>query len=644
MTLVVGEPDLKLSDALDAMLLYRNLRTGQVLFTLAPESGSDREKASWLSIPSGRGFWEAAKFNPVGSTVAIGDFDGRLLIYDYAAKSTIFQTAVPGTVITQVAFSADGKLLASIAHPQGCVRFTSAFGNYSLNGKSATCSFTSLITVRDATSGKELYSGSLEPAHEIVFTPDNRALAVSSNQRIQLVDFSKKVVTRSFPLTLDRGSLSPGEGMFVHMAFSPDGRWLAETGHGRVYLFDVASGHVVRSLADPPMAHIANSILTRDGRLLAAVTRPDRIVVTELSPGVSSRILKMNPAGLPAISADGSTLAGVGTDRKVRTWNINRAELQCTTPPGGAVPSDTWRRMDLSADGSLLLLPSAPDGSVDQGVEVWDTRACRLAEKIVAGTRLQDVKFAIATQAPERADRELPGVTRVAISPSGRLVGWVTKGNVLYIWNRTEQRTVASIRVPVPAVYSELDSQTPPKVVNKVRSDLGSAPLPPADAAPESLLHFEQLAAGIGGLNFSPDESRLATLDLDGQVRLWSTADGAFLRTLGAIPSDRSFIVNNTLQYELGNGTLAFSPDGRTAASMSFNRSKPMLWDLNTGAALRPITGFTSWSTSIAFTPDGATLMALGFGSNMLAIDTATGGRLAEVTTFGDGQEWLVHT
>ena len=645
--------DLVMADVLDTMLLYRNKTTGQALMTTTPDTPMTRG-ASWVGVPSGRGVRDAARFNPVGHTVAIGDFDGKLLIYDYAAGNTVFQSTAAGFVITNVEFSQDGKLLATVASPDGCVGNRQVTG-FSLNGQSDTCSAKSVITVRDAATGKETCTATLDQAARVTFTPDGRMLAVSGFERIQLVDLSRKQVTRSFPLTADQSSLSPGQTMAVHMAFSPDGKWLAETSHGPVYLFDVASGYVVRSLADPPLAHIANSVLTPDNRLLAAVNNRDRVVVTELSPGVSSRILKMSPAmnGIPAISADGSTLASFATDHNVRVWNIERAELQCTAPsddanflrPSSAISwGDSWRKMDLSADGSLLLLPSvAPEGTL-QGVEIWDTRTCQPVEKVAPGPPPQAVRFAAATQAADRAANELPRIVRLAISPSGKFLSWVTKGNALHIWNRAERRLVASIRVPVPAVYSENDPATR-QVTNRLHTEQGPVPLPDGPAqAPGDLLRFEQAAGGIYGINFSPDDSRLATLDLDGQVRLWNTADGRLVRTLGSIPAGNTFILNNTLRYTFGIGTLAFSPDGRTAASTWYDQSTPMLWDLNTGTALRPIRGFYLWCPSAAFSPDGKTLMALGYGSNLLAVDVATGGPLTTVSTFGDGQEWLVNS
>jgi WD40 repeat protein len=643
-------PDLLLADALDATLLYRSNRTGQVLLTPTSESPSSPQKLEeprWLAIPSGRGLVAAAALNPLGRTAAAGDDDGRFRVYDYVEKKTLFEMQDGDSVVWFVTFSPNGKLLAIIAMPKGCVNLSPTDANSArLNHPGDTCSGTSTVSVRDAATGKETYSVTSEqtPDVRVVFTPDSRSLALVGGNRIAVVDLAKKQTVRTFPLTLDLSTLEPGEFKSPEAAFSPDGKWLAETSHRRVYLMDTASGNVVRSLADPPMTGTSNSVLTRDGRLLAAVNRPTRIVVTELSPGVSSRVLRMNPVPLsvPAISADGSTLAGLATDRKVRVWDISREKLECTLPADG-LPQDTWRAMELSSDGSQLVLPSAAPEGTGQGVEIWDVRSCRQLEKAPPGPAPPaDIRYATAT--PAAGSASLPRINRIALSPDGRFVAWVTNANQLLLWNRAERRLIGA-RVPVPAVYSEVDDAAR-KTINHLQADGKSVFLATVETtgAPDRLLRFEQLAGGICGIDFSPDGSTVATLDFDGQTRLWSTANGRYLKTLGAIPEDTAFIVNNAMRFTFRGGTLAVSPDGRLAATTFVGRSKPMLWDLNAGTALRPLKGLSNWASGAAFTADGKTLMLIGPLYNLHAMDVATGGHLAEITVLGDGRDWLVHS
>ncbi|MBN1955416.1 MAG: protein kinase [Anaerolineae bacterium] len=96
---------------------------------------------------------------------------------------------------------------------------------------------------------------------------------------------------------------------------------------------------------------------------------------------------------------------------------------------------------------------------------------------------------------------------------------------------------------------------------------------------------------------FSPDGTLLATCSDDTTIKLWDTATGELVATLGG---DGAYIQ-----------TLAFSPDGRLLASVGGDPGV-RLWDMATLQQTAVLTGHLAQTWIVAFSPDGETLAAAG--------------------------------
>jgi WD40 repeat protein len=64
--------------------------------------------------------------------------------------------------------------------------------------------------------------------------------------------------------------------------------------------------------------------------------------------------------------------------------------------------------------------------------------------------------------------------------------------------------------------------------------------------------------------------------------------------------------------YSSGVYAVAFSPDGKTLASASFDKTVKV-WDAGSGKALQTLKGHSNWVYAVAFSPDGKTVASASF-------------------------------
>jgi WD40 repeat protein len=132
----------------------------------------------------------------------------------------------------------------------------------------------------------------------------------------------------------------------------------------------------------------------------------------------------------------------------------------------------------------------------------------------------------------------------------------------------------------------------------------GQPPLPTAEEALHQALLSSQVRAtllghldSVGGVAFSPDGKRLATVSADHTAKVWDAESGKELLTL-----------HGHLNWVTG---VAFSPDGKRLATASVDQTAK-LWDAESGKELLTLLGHSGSVYGVAFSPDGKRLATAG--------------------------------
>ncbi|MDR1635708.1 MAG: caspase family protein [Treponema sp.] len=161
------------------------------------------------------------------------------------------------------------------------------------------------------------------------------------------------------------------------------------------------------------------------------------------------------------------------------------------------------------------------------------------------------------------------------------------------------------------------------------------------DIATSRELFTARHSNSVKSVAFSPDGKTILSASADYSLKLWDAATGREIRTF----SGRSFYDKSSTTGHSNNvNSAAFSPDGKTIVSGSgsdyevhgeFSRDNTLrLWNAATGQELRVLSGHSSFVLSVAFSPDGRTIVSGSADKTVKLWDAATG---REIRTFSGG-------
>lgn len=421
---IAFSPDGKTLAISGRKLTLLDVATGQVRWEARPPNGITPESLAFSpdgKMLAGTGaaitFWEAATgrelrslsdasdgklaFSPDGKLLLAANNDVKefaLLLLDVATGEPVQKLTGHTSPITSIAFSADGRTLAS--------------------GRQTNIARLDTIKLWDTSTGQMVrtLSGNQNAVNDVAFSGDGRTLLAGAGIEIRLWDATTGQLIR---LIKDNPRQADA------LAISPDGLTLASGDrNGLIKLWDAKTGQSTHLLRGHATAVYTLSF-SPDGKILASGGHDKTAKLWNVATGQLLQTFSghTNRVYAIAFSPDGRTLASSGLSQQVNLWDAQTGQLKQTLPTFSGSASFRTSSLAFSPDGKSLaggIIPLLDDVG---GVLLWN----------------------VATGALRTHLKEATDVSSVAFSANGRILAAGTQESTIGLWDAATGSFLANL-------------------------------------------------------------------------------------------------------------------------------------------------------------------------------------------------------
>lgn len=505
-------------------------------------------------IAKGRGGVFA--FSPDGKVIAGCEAD-EVWLWDVATRALLPPLPDQGAALVALAFSPDGETLISA----------------DISGSVNVWEWRQARLV-------QTWRGAQTEIVRLCVHPDGQRIAAIINDGVIVWNMQGQPL---FPLLT-------GESHFLQIAFSPTGEWLAGSGYnGNVYLWQTQTGHCLRLLRGHTQATGGLAFFPH-GQWLATGSADQSVRIWDVESGHQLHELSGYKRSIMtlALAPHGDSLAHAGNSGEVHLWQLDSGEIT----KEWSAHQHRISSLAIHPQGRLLA-----SGSADRSVRLWDMENGRQlnvfwghdwsVERVLFHPRLPLLVSAsidgllclwnietghLISQIRAHTD----WISAIAFSPDGTLLATCGGDQAIRLWSLTpgldfekiEEISLPNIRPgygPMVAflgckrlafgtedgicIYhlSERRTQSHQAGHDKwvmALASSGDGVLFASTGGEKSLCLWEgdsgqlrwaaDIPFPVEALAFSADNSRLYTGNLEGEIEVWDTANGALLRRVSA--------------------------------------------------------------------------------------------------------------